>query len=173
MTPRERAVRQVRLELASRKLIVNMLGVMAALIGVGMALSGAPAFLEALFSPWSRMVFAGLIFFPGVAVACGGALGDETRIGWLLQVFGLAQIAIWCLLMSIAHAILFVSIGYGWVAPGQPLTEPTIAGRAYVPLFYFCIFLVTSIPMVTMLRVGRPVLAKRADTIATANKGSQ
>lgn len=151
--------------------MVAMLGMMATLIGVGIMLTGAPAFLEEWFSPWSRYLIGGFIFVAGLGISLGG-LAEETRCGWFAQITGLTMMSFWSLVLGILHAALYVLAGAQWVGPGEPLSDPTIAGRAYIPLFYLSFFAISAVVLVTSAKVGRPVLAERDATMVSVNKGS-
>jgi hypothetical protein len=151
MEPFER----VRIELATRKLIVMMLGVMTVLVGAVTIMTGAPAFIEDVFSPWSRVVLGALAFIPGLIVAITNTFNDRTRCIWWLQLFGLSGIAAWFAFMCGSYTWYTLAQGITFVRIGQPLDSEQ-AGRAYVPLIYLVLLIMSLIPLITMIRVGRP-----------------
>ena len=148
-------IERVRLELATRKLIIMMLGVMTVLVGAMTIMTGAPAFIEDWFSPWSRVVLGLLAFVPGLMVSIGGAFDDSAWCVWWIQIFGLAGVAAWYAAMAGAYTGLVIRDGPGFVKIGHHLASAD-AGRAYVPLIYIVLFIITAIPLVTMFRIGKP-----------------
>lgn len=151
----DRAVERVRLELASRKLMIMALGLTAVLAGVAIILTGAPNFIEKWFSPWSRYLLGGASFAAGLTTVAGGALGDRERKGWWTQVVGLTSMAAWYAGMAVAYGAIVVRQGATIVGPGVPLSEG-VTGRGYVPILYLGLTLVVVIPLCTMLRLRRP-----------------
>jgi hypothetical protein len=152
---RQRAVEQVRLELVTRRLSIMVLGFMGVWVGIAMILTGAPSFIEVWFSPWSRIGLGALAFAPGLLVVIGGLAGDNTVCGWWTQILGLWGCAAWYATMTAAYVGLLVHEGAQWATLGQPLS-PEISGRGYVPLIYLALFVLAVIPLVTMIRIGRP-----------------
>lgn len=148
-------VERVRLELVTRRLSIMMLGVLTVLVGGVMMMTGAPAFIEDWFSPWSRMVLGILAFLPGLMVAIGGIFDDRHPCAWWLHMLGLGGIAAWFAFMCGAYTVLVFQQGIAFAQVGQSLTSEQ-AGRAYVPLVYLVLFFLALIPLVTMIRVGRP-----------------
>ena len=151
----DRAVERVRLELASRKLMIMTLGLTAVLAGIAVMLTGAPNFIEEWFSPWSRYFLGGFSFVAGMVTVLGGAVGDRTRPGWWTQVVGLALMAVWYAGMALAYGNIVVDQGTTIVGPGVPLSEG-VTGRGYVPILYLGLTLVVLIPLATMVRLRRP-----------------
>lgn len=132
-----------------------LLGVMTVLVGGVTIMTGAPSFIEDWFSPWSRVVLGALAFAPGLLVAIGGAFDDHRPCVWWIHVMGLAGIATWFGFMCISYSVYTAEIGIDFVKIGQPLAA-TDSGRAYVPLVYLVLFLLAVVPLVTMIRIGRP-----------------
>lgn len=151
----DRAVERVRLELASRKLMIMALGLTAVLAGIAIMLTGAPNFIEEWFSPWSRYLLGGTSFLAGLIAVMGGALGDRAALGWWIQVVGLTGMALWYAGMALAYGAIVVQQGTTVVGPGEPLSEG-VTGRGYVPLLYVGLTAVVMIPLVTMIRLRRP-----------------
>lgn len=146
---------RIRLELVTRKFMVMVLGLIAAWVGLAIMLTGAPSFIEAWFSPWSRFYVGGVAEAAGLTVVLGGLAGDLRRSGWWTQVVGLGLLVAWYAGLGGSYAVLVAQEGIDIVAPGQPLASVD-AGRAYVPLVYLGLMLLTLTPLVTMLRLGQP-----------------
>lgn len=154
LTPEARAIEQVRLELVTRRLSIMVLAFFAVWIGIAMILMGAPDFIEHWFSPWSRVAF-GIVSFIGGLITMSGLLVGGPLLGWWLQVSGLATLGLWYAAMGTSYAALIIFQGSQFVRPGQELPDAS-TGRAYVPLIYLTLFLLAVIPLVTLLRLGRP-----------------
>lgn len=161
-TQTRRAIERVRLELVTRKFMVMVLALIGVWVGITMCLTGAPAFIETWFSPWSRYVVGGGAFLAGLTVSIGGMMTDRRPPGWWTQVIGLAALTIWYFGMSVAYLGLFMLEGAPFAAPGEPL-DPSNSGRGYVPLVYLGLMILTATPLVTMLRLARPGVMGRPD----------
>jgi hypothetical protein len=151
MDPTER----IRLELVTRKFMVILLGLTAAWVGLAIMVTGAPSFIEDWFSPWSRFYVGGVAEAAGLTVVLGGMVGDLRRSGWWTQVTGLALLVLWYAGLGASYAVLVFQQGVDIVGPGEHLPS-TESGRAYVPMVYLGLMLMTATPLVTMLRIGRP-----------------
>lgn len=149
-------VERVRLELVTRRMSIQLLGVMTTLVGAVTMMTGAPSFIEDAFSPWSRVLLGALAFLPGLLVAIGGSFDDRRWCVWWLQVFGLLGVAAWFALMCGTYVwYTFDVVGIDFLKIGQPLASHD-QGRAYVPLIYLVLFTMTLVPLITMLRIGQP-----------------
>lgn len=153
--PAEQAIERVRLELVTRKFMVMALALIAVWVGLTMCLTGAPSFMENWFSPWSRYLIGAGAFLSGLIVSLGGVMTDLRRVGWWTQVVGLTMLTAWYLGMAGGYVGLVVSEGVFWAAPGRAL-DPASTGRAYVVVVYLGLALMAAIPLITMLRLGRP-----------------
>lgn len=151
----ERAIRTVRLGLTAHRFAVMWLAVISILVGIVMIVTGAPAFLEDWFSPWSRVVLGVLAFSPGLLTVIGVAVGPARIGGWWTQVLGLLGQAVWYASMMGAYVGLLVYEGPQWADLGEPLNA-AVSGRAYVPLIYLGLLGLALIPLVTLLKIGRP-----------------
>lgn len=164
------AVEQVRLELATRKLMVMLVGLIGVWVGIMIALTGAPNFVEDWFSPWSRYFLASPAFLAGALTVAGGARSDLTRCGWWSQVAGLTGMSLWYLAMAGVYLVLVVQQGIDIVGPGEPLAA-NVTGRGYVPLLYLGLTAMAAVPLVTLIRLrgvlGRPS-GHRGDPAAQA-----
>lgn len=153
------AVEQVRLELATRKLMVMLVGLIGVWVGIVIALTGAPNFIEDWFSPWSRYFLASPAFFAGLLTVAGGARSDLTRCGWVSQVAGLTGMALWYFAMAVVYFVLVLEQGFHVVGPGEPLAD-SVTGRGYVPLLYLGLTAMAVVPLATLVRLrgvlGRP-----------------
>lgn len=146
---------RVRHELEARKRMVMAMGLTAVWVGIAIMVMGAPNFLEEWFSPWSRYVLGGTTFTAGLFTCIGGAYGDDTRCGWWSQVLGLSGMIAWQVFMAAAYTGRVLDQGVFLAVPGEPLNAAT-TGRGYVPFLYVGLALGTLIPLLTMLRNGRP-----------------
>lgn len=151
----ERTIERVRLELVTRRLMIMVLAVTAVWVGIAIMVMGAPDFLETWFSPWSRYAIGGCIFLSGLTTSIGGVVGEDHLRGWWIQVIGLGGVASWFALMGLVYAILTIKQGGTVVGPGEYLSLG-VTGRGYVPVLYLGLTVLTAIPLVTMLRLGRP-----------------
>lgn len=149
------ASEQVQVNLQSRRLSIMLLAVTAVWIGAVMIMTGAPNFIEDWFSPWSRVVLGTLIFTAGCLTCIGCVLTDERTDGWWIQVFGLSLLTLWYGGMGAAYIGLIITQGAQWADIGQPL-PPNSTGRAYVPLIYLGLLATTAVPLLTLVRLGRP-----------------
>lgn len=148
-------IERVRLELVTRKFMVIVLAVTGVWVGIAMCLTGAPNFIESWFSPWSRFIFGGVAFMGGLTVSLGCLADEHKRRGWWSQVVGLSALCVWAAAMGIAYLVFVGSEGAPWATPGDPL-DPESTGRGYVPVLYAGLFVVTAIPLATLLRLGQP-----------------
>ena len=151
----EQAQRTVRLGLVAHRLMVMWLAVTSMWVGVTMIVTGAPAFLEDWFSPWSRVVLGALAFAPGLCTVLGAIIGPRRLRGWTLQVAGLLGQGLWYAAMGLAYLGLLFWEGPQWAALGEPLADG-VSGRGYVPLIYLGLLGLAVIPMVTLILLGRP-----------------
>lgn len=150
-----RAVERVRLELLTRHFMVMVLALIGVWTGIAMILTGAPAFIETWFSPWSRYLIGGSALVAGMLTVGGGFVGEERRCGWWAQAIGLSGMTLWYAGMSVAYVGLTIHEGWEIVGPGQALS-PGDTGRGYVPFIYLGLMLMTATPLVTMVRLRRP-----------------
>jgi hypothetical protein len=155
LRPSEEAVDRLRHELEVRERIVMVMGVTASWVGIAIILMGAPDFLEDWFSPWSRYVLGGWAFVAGLLASSGLILGDCHRRGWLYQVIGLSMMVVWQLTMAACYVGRVLDQGIFLARPGQPLNEG-VTGRGYVPFLYIGLTLGTLVPLIAMIRNGRP-----------------
>lgn len=153
--PASQAIERVRLELVARKFMVMILALVAVWVGIAMMLTGAPSFLEGWFSPWSRYAVGSIAFMTGLLTSIGGSMTDQKPGGWWTQVVGLTGLCAWYAGMGIAYIGLVISEGFTWAGLGEAL-DPSSSGRAYVPIVYLGLMIMTATPLVTMLRLGRP-----------------
>lgn len=151
----DRAVRAVRAGVAAHRLSVVWLAAISMAVGLTMILTGAPAFVEDWFSPWSRVVLGALAFAPAVCTVVGALLSHNTLPGWWMQVAGLFGQATWYGAMMVVYCGLLVDEGAQWANLGEAL-DPAVSGRGYVPIIYLGLLGLAVIPLVTLLRLGRP-----------------
>lgn len=149
------AIERVRLELATRKLMVMSLASIGVWVGITVILYGAPNFIETWFSPWSRYAVGGAAFGFGLTTSLAGLGSDRTRVGWWFQVIGLSGLTLWYVAMAASYVILATHQGLDLLGPGEPLHEG-VTGRAYVPMVYGGLATMTAIPLLTMFSLGRP-----------------
>lgn len=150
----DKDIERVRLELVTRKFMVVSVALIGVWVGIMIILTGAPGFIETFFSPWSRYVLGGSSLIVGGAVVAGGLFGDEHRWGWWAQVLGLIGLTLWYVFMGVAYSFFVVHQGLHIAGPGEPLA-PAVTGRGYVPLIYLGLTMMSSTPLVTMIRLGR------------------
>lgn len=151
----DRARRSIELGLIAHRMMIMWLAITSMIIGPVIVVTGAPAFFEDWFSPWSRVMLGLLAFAPAVCTVIGAAMGTRTTGGWWTQLLGLLGQAVWYVAMLCAHVGLLIQEGPQWVRLGEPLA-PGISGRGYVPLVYLGLLGLAIIPLVTMLLLGRP-----------------
>ena len=150
----QEAVARIEVELAARRLIVLVLGLLAIAVGTVMIVTGAPSFIENWFSPWSRVLLGGTSALFGF-MAVFGLLLDHRLSGWVAHLLGLLGLALWYTAIGGAYLGLLVHEGPQWADLGEPLAAD-VSGRAYVPLIYLGLFLLNLIPLVAALKAGRP-----------------
>lgn len=154
LTP-DRARQTVELGLAAHRASLLWLAVASLLVGMVMIVTGAPAFLEDWFSPWSRVVLGLAAFLPALCTVIGMVIGPARRCGWTLQVIGLSGQALWYALMMATYSALLIKEGPQFVGLGEPLSS-TVSGRAYVPLIYVGLLGQALVPLWTVVRLGPP-----------------
>lgn len=150
----DQATSRIQVELATRRLIVLVLGLLAIAIGTVMIVTGAPAFIENWFSPWSRVLLGGTSALFGF-MAVFGLLYDHRLLGWLAHIGGLIGLCLWYTAIGSAYTGLLVVEGPQWANLGEPLAS-NVSGRGYVPLIYLGLFMINLIPLVAALKAGRP-----------------
>lgn len=150
----DEATARIQVELAVRRLVVTVIGLMAIGIGTTMVVTGAPAFIEAWLSPWSR-VSIGLASAGFGFLAVLGLIWDHLRLAWWGHIVGLVGLCGWHLGIGGAYVGLLINEGPQWANLGEPLPAE-VSGRGYVPIVYAGLFFLTLIPLVSALKAGRP-----------------
>lgn len=150
----DQSIERVRLELVTRRFMVQMLALTCVWTGIAIIATGAPSFIEGWLSPWSRYLIGGWAFTFGLIASVGGMVGDQRWRGWWTQVIGLVGLVLWYFGMGAAYVGLVLTETVQFVGPGEPL-DPSVSGRGYVPLIYLGLMMMTATPLVTMLRLVR------------------
>lgn len=151
----ERATRRVTLELENRAGMLCVHGGILLMIGLMMALTGAPAPTEDWFGPWSRLAMGGFAMASGAVLLWGVAAGDERKGGWLAMTLGTGGACWWHVGLTATYAYAAIVGRMEILAPGEPLSE-AITSRGYIPLVYLGYVLLLMIHNVTLLRLGPP-----------------
>ena len=151
------AVERVRLELIGRHFMVVVLALTGVWTGIAIILTGAPNFIEAWLSPWSRYGVGGVAFVAGLVTSYGTLATDHRLKGWWAQVLGLGALTLWYAGMGLAYVGLLISQGQQFVGPGEPLSASS-TGRGYVPFVSLGLAIMTATPLSTTIRLrGRGV----------------
>lgn len=151
----ERATRRIVLELETRNLMLLAHGGLLLVVGLMMALTGAPRLTEQWFGPWARLVVGGAGLGLGAMLLVGVALTDESHLGWRLQRFASTVAGLWHLGLSGTFAFAAATDNMELLRPGQPL-EVATASRGYVPFVYIVLALLVCLHASTLWRLGPP-----------------
>lgn len=151
----ERAKRRIVLELENRTLMLCVHGGVLLILGMMMALTGAPAPTEAWYGPWSRTFVGGAGMLIGAVSLVGVALTDDSRRGYAALVVGTIAAGFWHLGLSATYAYAAATQRMELLGPGEPLSE-AITNRGYIPFVYLGLTLLVSIHAVTLARLGPP-----------------
>lgn len=151
----ERAGRRIVLELENRTLMLCVHGGVLLILGLMMALTGAPAPTETWYGPWSRLWVGGIGMGIGSAILVGVALTDDSLRGYALLVSGTITAAFWHLGLSTTYAYAAATQKMALLAPGEELST-AITNRGYIPFVYLGLTLLVAIHAVTLARLGPP-----------------
>ena len=151
----ERAQRRIVLELENRVLMLCIHGGILLVLGLMMALTGAPAPTEAWYGPWSRLFIGGAGITIGLITLIGVALTDESPRGYALQAGGTITAALWHLGLASTYAYAAVTERMALLAPGEPLST-AVTNRGYIPFVYLGYVLLISLHARTLVCLGRP-----------------
>lgn len=151
----KRAYERVLLELTNRSLIMGIHGALLVLVGMTMAITGAPAPIEATFGPWSRIMLGGAAVLTGLTILLGSALTDNLLGGWLAQVTGFATGLFWHLAIAVTYTIAAAEVPMATLDPGQVLASD-VTNRGYIPLIYLGYVALTAVNLRTVWKLGPP-----------------
>jgi hypothetical protein len=151
----ERAKQRIVLELENRTMMLCIHGFILLVLGLMMALTGAPAPTEAWYGPWSRLVVGGIGILIGLTILVGVALTDESPRGYVSQVVGTLLAALWHLGLSSTYAFAAITERMELLAPGEPLSV-TVTNRGYIPFVYLGYVMLISLHARTLIKLGRP-----------------
>lgn len=151
----ERAKRRIVLELENRTLMLCVHGGVLLILGMMMALTGAPAPTEAWYGPWSRVIIGGLGMLIGSVSLIGVALTDDSRRGYVALLVGTITAGFWHFGLSATYAYAAATQRMELLAPGEPLSS-AITNRGYIPFVYLGLTLLVTIHAVTLARLGPP-----------------
>lgn len=151
----KRAYERVMLELTARTLMMQVHGVMLAMLGLMMIITGAPAPIEADWGPWSRLALGGAAIGIGLTVLFGSAETDNEPAGWRALMIGFGSGMLWHLGLALAYTISVLGSRVQILSPGEIL-DASITSRGYIPLIYLGYVLLTSIHLRTVWKLGPP-----------------
>ena len=151
----ERAHRRIVLELENRTLMLCVHGGILIVLGLMMALTGAPAPTEDWYGPWSRLVVGGAGMAIGLTTLVGVALTDESRVGYASMMVGTVMAAFWHGGLSLTYAYAVATQKMALLSPGEPL-DTAITNRGYIPFVYLGYVLLVCIHASTLVRLGPP-----------------
>lgn len=151
----KRAYERIMLELTNRTQMMAVHGTLLFAIGLMMAITGAPAPIEATSGPWSRILLGGAAMAIGLTVLYGTAQTDNTQRGWLALLTGFGFGVAWHASLSLAYAVAAMQAPMAVLAPGEVL-DTLITNRGYIPLVYLGYVLLTLIHLRTVWRLGPP-----------------
>lgn len=151
----ERAKQRIVLELENRTLMLCVHGGILMILGLMMALTGAPAPTESWYGPWSRLAVGGIGMGTGAALLVGVALTDDSRRGYVAQVAATVMAAFWHLGLSATYAYAAATQKMELLAPGEPLSE-AITNRGYIPFVYLGYVLLVGLHVRTLVSIGPP-----------------
>lgn len=151
----ERAHKRIVLELGNRTAMLCVHGGLLLVVGLMMALTGAPRPTEDWFGPWSRLVVGGSGLLAGAVILVGVALTDESTRGWRTQVAGTSMAALWHLGLTATYAFAAITERMEILAPGESLADGVV-NRGYIPFIYLGYEMLVVIHAVTLARLGPP-----------------
>lgn len=125
------------------------------ILGLMMALTGAPAPTEAWYGPWSRLVVGGIGLLTGMVLLVGVALTDDVRRGYWALLGATAAGALWHLGLSATYAYAAITTRMDLLFPGEPLST-AVTNRGYIPFVYLGLCLLINTHLWTLVRLGRP-----------------
>lgn len=150
-----RAHDRVLLELMNRTAMTTVHGTALFVIGLMMALTGAPAPIENAWGPWSRLILGLTAMVIGMTILYGATETDNDRRGWVALTVGFAFGMLWHLGLAIVYAIAAFQSQMVILMPGQSL-DPSITNRGYIPWIYLGYVALTLIHARTVWRLGPP-----------------
>lgn len=151
----KRAYERIMLELTNRTAMMTVHGTLLFLVGLTMAVTGAPAPIEAAWGPWSRVFIGGAAIIIGIIILFGTIETDNHPAGWKALLAGFSLGVLWHLGVSTAYAIAAIQARMAVLVPGEDLSS-TITNRGYIPLIYLGYFLLTGIHLRTVWKLGPP-----------------
>ena len=151
----KRAYERIMLELTSRTAMMMTHGILLALIGFTMALTGAPAPIEASWGPWSRLALGAVAVASGAVIIFGAAETDNEHAGWLALSVGFTSGLLWHAGLSIAYMVAALQAKIVILSPGADLSSE-ITSRGYIPLVYLGYVILTGIHARTVWKLGPP-----------------
>jgi hypothetical protein len=152
----DEAIRRNSVALSSRLSALAIYGVTGILVGIFMALGGAPHLVEVRFGPDIRYLLGALAGVGGVLLAFGAIMdgGALNRRGWWISIIGVITFGLWAIVMAGTYGIIAGQAGFHIARPG--VIVPVDAPRPYVPFLYQGFALLALLHVVTLLRLGRP-----------------
>jgi hypothetical protein len=150
----ERKLNSALIGLESRTQALFIYGAMAFGTGLVMSLTGAPGTVEQHFGPMIRLALGGPLFIGGLLTITGSFLSNERRWSWWAAMIGMIIFTLWALAMTVAYTVAGLDAGFTMASPMQEI--PLTKARAYVPVFYQGVMLLTGMHVVTFWRLGRP-----------------
>lgn len=151
----ERAHQRIVVELENRTLMLCTHGGVLLVLGLMMALTGAPAPTEAWYGPWSRLVVGGAGLIIGALMLVGVARTDDTHLGYRALLTSTLLATIWHAGLALTYAYAAATQKMALLAPGEPLST-SITNRGYIPFIYLGLMLLVSVHLRTLLRLGPP-----------------
>jgi hypothetical protein len=131
-----RAHERIVLELRNRTGLQILHALFGILVGLAIALTGAPAPIEDLFGPWGRVVLGFGLALTGLVILIGSALTDNSRCGWAALTFGSIVLIGWHTLLCTTYAKATFDSPLFIIPLGSPITDPSAGYRAYIPFVY-------------------------------------
>ena len=151
------AVRRNSVAVSSRISALAIYGYLGIVVGIFIALGGAPSLLEQVYGPIIRYEFGMSAFLGGLLLMFGAvktAFNPHSRAGWWASAVGVAIFAAWTAVFATTYGIHGIRQGFvvaHWMEPISP-----DAPRPYVPFLYQSISFLAILHLVTLLRLGIP-----------------
>lgn len=151
----QRAYDRIMLELTARTAMMFTHGALLVMIGLMMALTGAPAPIEDAWGPWSRLAIGLSAVVIGLTILFGAAETDIEPAGWGALVVGFATGMLWHVGLVVSYAMAAVDSRVMLLGPGEVL-DASISSRGYIPLIYIGYVALTLIHLRTIWKLGPP-----------------
>lgn len=142
----------VLFELTRRYVLLAIHGVFGVEVGLAMLFTGAPAELERIWGPTTRLTLGLWSLIPGILILTGITLGPRFR-GWCCMLVGTIGLGIWEVIMAATYTWVAVRERFVLVEPGAQIHGDG-GGRAYIPFVYLTLLLLLMVHTFALLKEG-------------------